>query len=186
MRLNELLEQYGLQNLENLSPGSFTDLLDTYCRELNGSAGNAIDVLEEQEELPKAIVVCIRKATSLLLDSSHNLAVCPSFCKFCSLLFTLLSELSSKKLLSQYSMLLLQSLAKIAHSLSSSSSFSSPFLLHPHLDVHFTPRTRILQAFLRPVHSLSVSFLWGQSWPQLPYFLTPTGQTDELLITYSF
>lgn len=131
MRLNELLEQYRLQNLENLSPGSFTDLLDTYCRELNGSAGNAIDVLEEQEELPKAIVVCIRKATSLLLDSSHNLAVCPSFCKFCSLLFTLLSELSNKKLLSQYSMLLLQSLAKIAHSLSSSSSFSSLFSASP-------------------------------------------------------
>ncbi|EFO65325.1 Hypothetical protein GLP15_3267 [Giardia lamblia P15] len=131
MRLNELLDQYGLQNFDNLSPGSFTDLLDTYCRELNGSVGDAIAVLEEQGELPKAIVLCIRKATSLLLDSNHNLSVCPSFCKLCSLLFVLLSEIPNKRLLSQYSLLLLQSLAKITHSLASNNSFSSLFSAPP-------------------------------------------------------
>lgn len=127
MRLDELLGQHGLQDLEHLSGGSFTDLVDGYCRELSDSAGDAIETLEQQEQLPKGIISCVKKATSLILDFNHNLAVLPSFCKLCFLISTLLSELSNKNLLCQYTVILLQSLAKITQSLISSSAFKSLF-----------------------------------------------------------
>lgn len=131
MRLNELLDQQGPHDFDNLSSGSFIELLDIYCSELNAYSGDAIEILKKLEELPKGVTSCIKKASFLLQDLSHNALVCPPFSTFCSLLSALLLKMPGKRLLYQHCVLLLQSVAKIVHSLSSSNLFKSLFSVPP-------------------------------------------------------